>query len=75
MATFSAWIVGTLYLDRGPRMGAGVIAKRFAPSMPKRRTLIYGTKRTARRFFTGALHSPMLGIDPVGFIGNQHEIR
>jgi hypothetical protein len=50
------------------------IAKRFAPSLPKRRALIYGTKRTARRFFTGALHSPMLGIDPVAFVGNPHEV-
>src|SRR4051812_30026155 len=42
--------------------------------MPKRRTLIYGTRRNARRFFTGALHSPMLGIDPVAFVGNPHEL-
>jgi exopolysaccharide biosynthesis polyprenyl glycosylphosphotransferase len=74
MATLSAWVIGTLYLTVGRGWVQESIAKRFAPSLPKRRTLIYGTKRTARRFFTGALHSPMLGIDPVGFIGNPHEI-
>jgi exopolysaccharide biosynthesis polyprenyl glycosylphosphotransferase len=47
------------------------VRKHFSPSFPKRRTLIYGTKRTARRFFTGALHSPMLGIDPVGFVSSN----
>ncbi len=74
MATLSAWIIGTLYLTVGRGWVQESIAKRFAPSFPKRRTLIYGTKRTARRFFTGALHSPMLGIDPVGFAGFAHEI-
>ena len=74
MATLSAWIVGTLYLTVGRGWVQESIAKRFAPSLPKRRALIYGTKRTARRFFTGALHSPMLGIDPVGFVGKPHEI-
>src|SRR5579863_10547524 len=74
MATLSAWIMATLYLTIGRGWVQESIAKRFAPSFPKRRTLIYGTKRTARRFFTGALHSPMLGIDPVGFVGFAHEI-
>ena len=74
MATLSAWIAGTLYLTIGRNWVQETIARHFAPSMPKRRALIYGTKRTARRFFTGALHSPMLGIDPVGFVGNPHEL-
>jgi exopolysaccharide biosynthesis polyprenyl glycosylphosphotransferase len=74
MATLSAWVIGTLYLTIGRGWVQEAIAKRFAPDLPKRRTLIYGTKRTARRFFTGALHSPMLGIDTVGFLGNPHEI-
>ena len=74
MATLAAWVVGTLYLTVGRSWVQETIAKRFAPSLPKRRALIYGTKRTARRFFTGALHSPMLGIDPVAFVGNAHEL-
>jgi exopolysaccharide biosynthesis polyprenyl glycosylphosphotransferase len=74
MATLSAWVIGTLYLTIGRGSVQEAIAKRFASYLPKRRTLIYGTKRTARRFFTGALHSPMLGIDAVGFLGNPHEI-
>jgi exopolysaccharide biosynthesis polyprenyl glycosylphosphotransferase len=74
MAVLTAWIVGTLYLTVGRGWVQETIAKQFAPAMPKRRTLIYGTKRTARRFFTGALHSPMLGLDPVAFAGNPHEI-
>lgn len=74
MATLSAWVIGTLYLTIGRNWVQEAIAHRFAPSLPKRRTLIYGTKRTARRFFTGALHSPMLGIDPVGFVANTHEL-
>ena len=74
MATLSAWVMATLYLTIGRGWVQESIAKRFAPSFPKRRTLIYGTKRTARRFFTGVLHSPMLGIDPIAFAGNPHEI-
>src|SRR5579863_1279126 len=74
MATLSAWIMATLYLTIGRGWVQESIPKQFAPSFPKRRTLIYGTKRTARRFFTGALHSPMLGIDPIAFVGNPHEI-
>ncbi len=74
MATLSAWVIGTLYLTVGRGWVQEQICKHFAPSLPKRRTLIYGTKRTARRFFTGALHSPMLGIDPIAFAGNPHEI-
>ncbi len=74
MATLSAWVIGTLYLTIGRGWVQETIAKQFASSLPKRRTLIYGTKRTARRFFTGALHSPMLGIDPIGFVGSPHEV-
>jgi exopolysaccharide biosynthesis polyprenyl glycosylphosphotransferase len=74
MATLSAWVAGTLYLTIGRSWVQEAIAKHFAPAMPKRRALIYGTKRNARRFFTGVLHSPMLGIDPVGFVGNPHEV-
>jgi exopolysaccharide biosynthesis polyprenyl glycosylphosphotransferase len=73
MATLSAWVIGTLYLTMGRGWVQETVARHFAPSLPKRRTLIYGTKRNARRFFTGVLHSPMLGIDPVAFIGNPHE--
>ncbi len=74
MATLSAWILGTLYLTVGRSWVQDSIVKRFAQSLPRRRTLIHGTKRTARRFFTGALHSPTLGIDPVGFVGNSSEM-
>lgn len=73
MATLGAWIVATLSLAVGRVQFNELARKHFAPSFPRRRTLIYGTKRTARRFFTGALHSPMLGIDPVGFIGNASQ--
>jgi exopolysaccharide biosynthesis polyprenyl glycosylphosphotransferase len=74
MATLSAWVIGTLYLTVGRGWVQEAVARHFASSLPKRRTLIYGTKRTGRRFFTGALHSPMLGIDPVAFAGNAHEL-
>ena len=74
MATLSAWVIGTLYLTIGRGWVQEAIGKQFASSIPKRRTLIHGTKRTARRFFTGALHSPMLGIDAVGFVGNASEV-
>lgn len=74
MATLTAWVVGTLYLTVGRGWVQEALTKQFVPALPKRRTLIYGTKRTARRFFTGALHSPMLGLDPVAFAGNPHEI-
>jgi len=73
MATLCAWIAGTLYLSIGRVWVQDAVRKHFSPAFPKRRTLIYGTKRTARRFFTGALHSPMLGIDPVGFVGSPSE--
>jgi exopolysaccharide biosynthesis polyprenyl glycosylphosphotransferase len=73
MATLCAWVLGTLCLTVGRVQIQESIRRRFAKAFPKRRTLIYGTKRTARRFFTGALHSPMLGIDPVGFVGSASE--
>ena len=73
MATLAAWVVGTLSLTIGRGWVQDAVRKHFAPAIPQRRTLIYGTKRTARRFFTGALHSPMLGIDPVGFVGSASE--
>ena len=74
MATLCAWVIGTLYLTIGRGWVQDAIVRSFASSLPKHRTLIYGTKRTARRFFTGALHSPVLGIDPVAFVGSPHEI-
>lgn len=73
MATLTAWVAGTLYLTVGRVWVQDMLRKHFAPAMAGRRTLIYGTKRTARRFFTGALHSPMLGIDPVGFVSMGNE--
>jgi exopolysaccharide biosynthesis polyprenyl glycosylphosphotransferase len=73
MATLAAWLIGTVSLTIGRVWVQDAVRKHFAPSFPKRRTLIYGTKRTARRFFTGALHSPMLGIEPVGFVGSASE--
>lgn len=74
MATLSAWIIGTLYLTVGRTYVQQAIGKHFAHAMPRHRSLIYGTRRTARRFFTSALNSPMLGIDPVGFVGTQGEV-
>ncbi len=73
MATLSAWTLSTVYLTVGRGWIQNAIGRRFAASFPKRRTLIYGTRRTARRFFTGVLHSPVLGVDPVGFIPSSQE--
>lgn len=73
MATLGGWAMATLSLAIGRVKFNELARKHFAPAFPRRRTLIYGTKRTARRFFTGALHSPMLGIDPVGFVGNASQ--
>jgi exopolysaccharide biosynthesis polyprenyl glycosylphosphotransferase len=70
MAVFVGWVTGTLLLAVGRVWVQEAIRRHLAPSFPRRRSLIYGTKRTARRFFTSALHSPMLGIDPVGFVGS-----
>jgi exopolysaccharide biosynthesis polyprenyl glycosylphosphotransferase len=74
MAVFVGWITGTLLLAGGRVWVQEAIRMHMAPSFRKRRSLIYGTKRTARRFFTSALHSPMLGIDPVGFVGSASEV-
>ena len=73
MAMFGAWIIGTAFLAIGRIWVQEAVRQKLAPSLPQRRALIYGSKRTARRFFTGALHSPMLGIVPVGFVGQQSE--
>jgi exopolysaccharide biosynthesis polyprenyl glycosylphosphotransferase len=73
MAMFGAWVFGTAFLAIGRVWVQEAIRQRLAPSLPQRRSLIYGSKRTARRFFTGALHSPMLGIEPVGFVGPENE--
>jgi exopolysaccharide biosynthesis polyprenyl glycosylphosphotransferase len=73
MTILGAWVTGTLFLAVGRVWFQEGIRKHLASTFPKRRSLIYGTKRTARRFFTSALHSPMLGIDPVGFVGGACE--
>jgi exopolysaccharide biosynthesis polyprenyl glycosylphosphotransferase len=73
MATLAAWVAGTLYLAIGRVWVQSKVRKHLAPAMAGRRTLIYGTKRIARRFFTGALHSPMLGIEPVGFVSTGND--
>jgi exopolysaccharide biosynthesis polyprenyl glycosylphosphotransferase len=73
MAVFSAWIVGTLSLTVGRAWVQETARKHLSVIFPKRRSLIYGIRRTARRFFTVALQSPMLGIDPVGFVGGAGE--
>ncbi len=73
MAMLCGWVMGTLLLTVGDVWTREAIRKHFAPTFPNRRSLIIGTKRTARRFFTGALHSPILGIDPVGFVPSSRE--
>jgi exopolysaccharide biosynthesis polyprenyl glycosylphosphotransferase len=73
MAMLGGWVVGTAFLAIGRVWVLEKVRQRIAGSLPRRRSLIYGSRRTARRFFTGALHSPMLGIDPVGFIGSESE--
>jgi exopolysaccharide biosynthesis polyprenyl glycosylphosphotransferase len=75
MAVSVGWVTGTLLLAGGRVWVQEAIRKHFAPSFRRRRSLIYGTKRTARRFFTSALHSPMLGIDPVGFVSSSRDIN
>jgi exopolysaccharide biosynthesis polyprenyl glycosylphosphotransferase len=71
MTMLMAWLVSTGTLAGGRLWVCDLLRKCYEPEVPKRRTLIYGTKRAARRFFTGALHSPSLGIDPVGFIPSE----
>ena len=73
MAMLVAWSVGTISLTVGRVWVQESARKHLAPTIPQRRSLIYGTKRTARRFFTSALHSPMLGINPIGFVGSASE--
>ena len=73
MAMLGAWVLGTALLAIGRVWVLEAVRQRIAPGLPQRRSLIYGSRRTARRFFTGALHSPMLGIEPVGFIGSESE--
>jgi exopolysaccharide biosynthesis polyprenyl glycosylphosphotransferase len=73
MAMLGAWVFGTGLLAIGRVWVLETVRQRLAPSLSQRRSLIYGAKRTARRFFTGALHSPMLGIDPVGFVASTNE--
>ena len=73
MAMLGAWVFGTALLAIGRVWVQESVRQHLAPALPQRRSLIYGAKRTARRFFTGALHSPMLGIEPVGFIGSANE--
>lgn len=73
MAMLGAWVFGTGFLAIGRVWVLETVRQRLAPTLPQRRSLIYGAKRTARRFFTGALHSPMLGIEPVGFVGSPNE--
>jgi len=71
MAMLGAWLLGTAILVSGRLWIQEAIRRHLPSTVPKRRCLIYGTRRTARRFFTSALHSPMLGIDPVGFVGTE----
>src|SRR6266568_4654832 len=73
MAMLGAWVFGTSLLAIGRVWVRETMRQRLAPTLRQRRSLIYGVKRTARRFFTGALHSPMLGIEPVGFVGSGNE--
>lgn len=73
MAMLGAWLFATTALAIGRVWVQESVRKHLAPTIPRRRSLIYGSKRTARRFFTSALHSPMLGIDPVGFVGSMSE--
>jgi exopolysaccharide biosynthesis polyprenyl glycosylphosphotransferase len=73
MAMFGAWVFATVFLAIGRVWVLETVRQRISPTLSRRRSLIYGSRRTARRFFTGALHSPMLGIDPVGFIASDSE--
>lgn len=73
MAMLGAWVMGTMFLAIGRVWVLDAVRQRITPAGPQRRCLIYGSRRTARRFFTGALHSPMLGIEPVGFIASESD--
>ncbi|HVJ07415.1 MAG TPA: sugar transferase [Acidisarcina sp.] len=71
MTVLSVWVVSTGTLIGGRLWLQDIVRNYCSPAFPKRRTLIYGSKRTARRFFTGAIHSPNLGIDPIGFVSSD----
>ncbi len=73
MAMLGAWVLGTVFLAIGRVWLLERIRLHFGAAIPQRRCLIYGSRRTARRFFTGALQSPMLGIQPIGFIGSDQD--
>jgi exopolysaccharide biosynthesis polyprenyl glycosylphosphotransferase len=73
MAMLVGWILGTAMLAIGRVWVIEAVRQRLSTALPRRRSLIYGSRRTARRFFTGALHSPRLGIDPVGFVASDSE--
>ena len=73
MTLLSAWLLSTAALIGGRLWIHDLVRNYYGPAFPKRRTLIYGSKRTARRFFTGAVHSPKLGIDPIGFVASEGE--
>lgn len=73
MAMLGGWVFGTALLAIGRVWVIETVRQQLATNLPRRRSLIYGSRRTARRFFTGALHSPMLGIEPVGFVASDSE--
>lgn len=73
MAMLGAWVGGTVLLAIGRVWVLEEIRQRMGTAFPQRRCIIYGSRRTARRFFTGALHSPMLGLEPVGFISSESD--
>lgn len=73
MAMLGGWILATASLAIGRVWVLETIRQRITSATPQRRCLIYGSRRTARRFFTAVLHSPMLGIEPVGFVGSESE--
>ncbi len=73
MAVLTGWLVSTGLLI-GFRLPLHEFAIDFINrDAAKRRTLIYGSKRTARRFFTAALQSPKLRIEPIGFLPSPGE--
>jgi exopolysaccharide biosynthesis polyprenyl glycosylphosphotransferase len=73
MAMLGGWVLGTALLAIGRVRVLEAIRLRIGTATPQRRCIIYGSRRTARRFFTGALHSPMLSIEPVGFIRSESD--
>ena len=73
MAMLGGWVFGTACLAIGRVWVLETVRQRIAPALPQRRCIIYGSRRTARRFFTAALHSPMLAMEPVGFIASESD--